>query len=484
MAFLETLIGTLNNFLWSYVIIALLIFMGLFFSFRTKFVQLRLFKQMFLLLGESAISSVTDKLDNEPEKKKISPFQAFCISTASRVGTGNLAGVAMAIALGGPGAVFWMWLIAIIGGASSFVESTLAQIYKIHDNDGYRGGPAYYMEYALGKRWMGILFSVLITICFGLVFNSVQANTITLAVNEAFGINVLYTGLFLTGLTAFIIFGGVKRVAQAAEVIVPVMATAYVILALFVVIKNATMIPSIFSLIFENAFGLNQAFGGGVGAAMMMGIKRGLFSNEAGMGSAPNAAATAETSHPVKQGLIQTLGVFTDTLLVCSCTAFIILVSGAYTNPDLSGIQLTQIAVSSQVGAWGNTFIAVCIFLFAFSSVIGNYYYGETNIEFMNSNKKWVFVYRLLVTGMVLFGSLAKVQIVWDMADLFMGLMAITNLAAIFLLGKIAFDALKDYELQKKAGKDPIFTVNSIELKNPETVQCWGEYKGKKEHIS
>lgn len=470
LEFLQNFLALSNTILWSYVLIALLISIGLYFTIKTRFVQFRLFGEMFKLLGEGAGKSITGK-----KSAGVSSFQAFCISTASRVGTGNLAGVAIAISVGGPGAVFWMWLIALIGSASSFVESTLAQIYKINDENSYRGGPAYYMEKALHKRWMGILFSILITISFGLVFNSVQANTISLAMKQAFGFNTTLVGLTLAIFTAVIIFGGVKRVAQAAEIIVPIMAVSYVLIALFVIFKNITLIPSMFSLILENAFGLKQGIGGGMGAAMMMGIKRGLFSNEAGMGSAPNAAATAEVTHPVKQGLIQTLGVFTDTLLICSATAFIVLLSGAYTDSSLEGIQLTQVALSHHVGAWGNNFIAFCIFLFAFSSIIGNYYYGETNIEFISANKVWVLLYRIAVVSMVIFGSISKIQIVWDMADLFMGLMAITNLTAIAMLGKFAFDALDDYVKQKKQGKDPVFYKDSIEgLKN---VECWPSSK-------
>lgn len=468
MNFLENFISVLNNYLWSYILIALLITLGLFFSFKSKFVQIRYFKEMFRLLGEGASKSGREK---HKGKKGVSSFQAFCISTASRVGTGNLAGVAIAIASGGPGAVFWMWLIALIGGASSFVESTLAQIYKVEDEHGFRGGPAYYMEKALNKKWMGIIFSILITISYGLVFNSVQANTISLAFEQAFGANTLIIGLILAVLTSLIIFGGVKRIAKATEIIVPVMAIAYVIVALFVILKNIGSIPSIFSLIIENAFGIRQVVGGSLGAAILMGIKRGLFSNEAGMGSAPNAAATANVTHPAKQGLIQTLGVFTDTILICSATSFIVLISGSYLKSDLTGIQLTQTALSSQVGSWGNTFIAICIFLFAFSSVIGNYYYGETNIEFLKGSKTSLFLYRLCVIGMVLFGCVAKIQIVWDMADLFMGLMAIINLIAISMLSKIAFAALKDYDRQKKQGIEPVFYADSIEGLN--NIECW-----------
>ncbi len=382
-----------------------------------------------------------------------------------------MAGVAIAIASGGPGAVFWMWIIALIGGASSFVESTLAQIYKVEDKHGFRGGPAYYMEKALNKKWMGIIFSILITISYGLVFNSVQSNTISLAFEQAFGVNTLIIGLILAILTSLIIFGGVKRIAKVTEIIVPIMAITYVIVALFVILRNLGSIPSIFSLIIENAFGIKQVVGGGLGAAVLMGIKRGLFSNEAGMGSAPNAAATANVTHPAKQGLIQTLGVFTDTILICSATSFIVLISGSYLKSDLTGIQLTQTALSSQVGSWGNTFIAICIFLFAFSSVIGNYYYGETNIEFLKGSKTSLFLYRLCVIGMVLFGSIAKIQIVWDMADLFMGFMAIINLIAIAMLSKIAFAALKDYDRQKKQGIEPVFYADSIEGLN--NIECW-----------
>ncbi|MGG7187697.1 alanine/glycine:cation symporter family protein, partial [Clostridium butyricum] len=371
--------------------------------------------------------------------------------------------------VGGPGAIFWMWLIALIGSASSFVESTLAQIYKQPDGNGaYIGGPAYYMEKALNMKWMGIIFSILITICFGLVFNSVQSNTISLALNEAFGVNRILVGAILTLLTLSIIFGGIHRIAKVSEIIVPIMASAYILVALFVVITNISELPAMFALIFENAFGVKQAVGGGIGGALLIGIKRGLFSNEAGMGSAPNAAATANVSHPVKQGLIQTLGVFTDTIVICSCTAFIILLSDIDLSGGLTGIQLTQNALSSQIGSFGSIFIAICVLLFAFSSIVGNYYYGEANIEFLTKKKIYLTLYRICVAIMVLFGATVSMDIVWNLADVFMALMAITNLIAIALLGKIAFKALDDYRAQKKAGiKDPVFKASSIpELKN------------------
>lgn len=458
---LNTIINVSNDILWTYVLIAPLILLGLYFTFKTRFVQFRYIKEMFRLLTDGATS--------KKEKGSVSSFQAFCISTASRVGTGNLAGIAIAISVGGPGAIFWMWLIALIGSASSFVESTLAQIYKQSDGNGaYIGGPAYYMEKALNMKWMGIIFSILITICFGLVFNSVQSNTISLALNEAFGVNRILVGAILTLLTLSIIFGGIHRIAKVSEIIVPIMASAYILVALFVVITNISELPAMFALIFENAFGVKQAVGGGIGGALLIGIKRGLFSNEAGMGSAPNAAATANVSHPVKQGLIQTLGVFTDTIVICSCTAFIILLSDVDLSGGLTGIQLTQNALSSQIGSFGSVFIAICVLLFAFSSIVGNYYYSEANIEFLTKKKIYLTLYRICVAVMVLFGATVSMDIVWNLADVFMALMAITNLIAIALLGKIAFKALDDYRAQKKAGiKDPVFKASSIpELKN------------------
>ncbi|MEW5568077.1 alanine/glycine:cation symporter family protein [Rossellomorea marisflavi] len=453
-----------SDIIWTYILIAGLIGLGIYFSIRTNFVQFRYIKEMGRLL--------TDKNTVSAEGKRgISSFQAFTISTASRVGTGNLAGVATAIAGGGPGAVFWMWLIALLGGATSFIESTLAQIYKVKDGkDGFRGGPAYYMEKGLNARWMGILFAIIITFCFGLVFNSVQSNTISLAMNEAYSFDRLTIGIILAVLTAVIIFGGVKRIASVTQIVVPVMAILYILLALFILILNVTEIPGMIALIFENAFGIREVASGSVGAAIMLGIKRGLFSNEAGMGSAPNAAASAGVTHPAKQGLIQTLGVFTDTLIICTSTAFIIILSNEYMG-GTDGIQLTQAALTTHVGGWANTFVAIAIFLFAFSSIIGNYYYGETNIEFIRYSPVTLFLYRLAVLGMVIFGAMVDLQVVWDLADLFMGVMAIINLIAITLLGRIAIAALKDYRQQKKEGKDPVFYSDSI--KGLKGIESW-----------
>lgn len=469
------LIDNTNTFLWSYILIVMLITLGLYFTFRTKFVQFRYFGEMFRLLGDGASK-------DSKKEGKVSSFQAFCMSTASRVGTGNIAGIAIAIIGGGPGAIFWMWIIALIGSASSFVESTLAQIYKVKDGDSFRGGPAYYIEQGLNKKWLGATFAVLITISFGFVFNAVQANTVATAFNNALGLDKMVIGIVLAALTAAVIFGGVHRVAKVSEIIVPIFAGLYILVSLFIVVTNLNYIPGVFKLIFESAFGMREIAMGTMGGMMLTGIKRGLFSNEAGMGSAPNAAATADVSHPVQQGLIQTLGVFTDTIVICSCTAFIILLYPTYMETGLTGIELTQAALSAHIGPIGNIFIAVCIFLFAFSSIVGNYYYGQSNMEFVNLSKTGLNVFRVIVVGMVLFGALTKVQIVWDLADVFMGLMAVINLVAITLLGKYAFAALDDYTKQKKAGiKNPIFNASNI--KGLENVECWNDNKFSKEVI-
>ncbi|MGF7049535.1 putative sodium/glutamine symporter [Paenibacillus sp. DS2015] len=461
---LQNVIDLINNIMWSNLLIVMLVLCGLYFTYRTKFLQFRLLKEMFRVLKESKDGS----------RDSISPFQAFCISMAARVETGNITGIAIAIALGGPGAVFWMWVIAIIGSASSFIESTLAQVYKIKDKDGFRGGPAYYMERGLNKRWMGALFAILITLSFGLVFNAVQSNTITIAFENAFGTDRLVVGLVMAAAFAVIIFGGIKRIAKMSEYIVVVLAVLYIGIAFFVVLVNIGQVPAVLTLIVKSAFGVEQVVGGSLGAALMQGVKRGLFSNEAGMGSAPNAAATATTSHPVKQGLIQALGVLLDTLVICTSTAMIILLSGKYTQSGLGGIELTQAALSVHLGSWASGFLALMVFLFAFSTLIGNYYYGETNIAFLRSNKIWLMIYRVSVLAMIIFGSIAKVQLVWDLADLFMGFMVIVNLIAITMLSKVAFAALKDYMQQKKEGKDPVFTRESLPiLDSSHIVECW-----------
>ncbi|TKI62860.1 alanine:cation symporter family protein [Lysinibacillus mangiferihumi] len=464
MEWISNIVDNTNNILWTYLLIILLLAAGLYFSFGSKFVQIRLFPEMFRL--------ITEKRDGE---SGVSPFQAFTISAASRVGTGNITGVALAIGVGGPGAVFWMWVIAILGMATAFIESTLAQVYKVKDGDTFRGGPAYYIEKALGHRKLGIVFSILLTLSFGFIFNAVQSNTIATSVGEAFNIRPFIIGIVLVVLTAMIIFGGVHRIVKFTQVIVPVMAVFYLLVALYVVVTNLGEIPTVFKLIFSQAFGLQEAAGGAIGVAIMQGVRRGLFSNEAGMGSVPNAAATANTSHPAKQGLVQSLGVFFDTIMICSATAFIIILAGLYKTGESNGIVLTQNSLAVHVGDWAPYFIAISIIFFAFSSVIGNYYYGESNIEFINAHKSWMTVYRLLVLAMVMFGSVAQVQLVWNLADLFMGLMALINITVIMILGKIAFRVLDDFTLQRKAGKNPVFYAKSIPgLKN---TDCWEDHR-------
>lgn len=466
MELLNNWINGVNDILWSYILIIMLLGCAVWFTIKSRFVQFRMIGEMIRLLGDSAGKG-------EKGEKHISSFQAFAVSLASRVGTGNLAGVATAVAIGGPGSVFWMWLIALLGSSSAFVESTLAQLYKEKGKDSFIGGPAYYMLHGLGLRWMGVLFAVLISITFGFAFNSVQSNTICAAWEGAFGIDHAWIGAILTVLTLIVIFGGIQRIARVSSIVVPVMALGYIALALGIVLFNITRLPAVIETILSNAFGWEQAIGGSVGAALMQGIKRGLFSNEAGMGSAPNVAATAHVSHPVKQGLIQALGVFTDTLIICTCTAFIILFSGAPLDGSINGVQLTQQALSNEVGSIGSTFVALAILLFAFSSIIGNYYYGEANIRFITSKRSVLFIYRILVGGMVMFGALASLDLAWSLADVTMGLMTICNLIAISFLSRQAFLLLQDYVAQKKAGiKSPVFDKNKIpELKDK--AQCW-----------
>lgn len=465
MDFLENIVSHVNDVLWTYVLIAVLLGLGLWFTIKTGFVQFKLLPEMFRVITDKRAVSASGK-------KGTSSFQAFAISAASRVGTGNMAGVAAAIATGGPGAVFWMWLIALLGAASGFVESTLAQIYKVPDKTQYHGGPAYYMEKGLNNKWLAVLFAITITFTYGLVFNSVQSNTISLAFESEFAISKNVIAVILFIFTAVVIFGGLKSIANVSQIIVPIMAILYIGLAIYVLIANITAIPDMISIIFTNAFGIREVAGGGFGAAIMMGIKRGLFSNEAGMGSAPNAAATAEVTHPVKQGLIQALGVFFDTILICSATAFIIITAGGYEGSKADGIQITQNAFAFHIGDWASAFIAVAIFLFAYSSILGNYYYGETNIAYIRNSKIGLLLYRLAVLAMVAFGAIATFDFVWALADLTMAIMALINLYAIARLFKIANQALQDYRRQRKQGKDPVFYRDVLD--NQEGITYWG----------
>lgn len=454
------LISFINNILWGSVLIYLLIGTGIFFTIRTGFIQFRHFGHMFSVLKNS----------NKSDSSGISSFQALCTSLAARVGTGNLTGVAIAITAGGPGAVFWMWVVAVIGMATSFIESTLAQLYKTKDDQGnYRGGPAYYMEKGLGMRWMGVLFSIFLIIAFGLVFNAVQSNSIAQATAVAFGVKPLYAGIALVLLSGAIIFGGLRSIAKTAELIVPFMAIAYLALAFWVVGHNLSRMPEVLLLIFKSAFGLQEAAAGAVGygiaQAMTQGIQRGLFSNEAGMGSAPNAAASATPypPHPASQGYVQMFGVFIDTLVICSATAAIILSSGALDHAlgAISGIELTQRALASSVGGWGSIFIATAIFFFGFTSIIANYSYAESNLVFLEHNHPaGLMLFRCCTLGMVMFGTLAELPLVWKMADLSMAMMAITNLIAILLLSGVALKLAKDYNHQRSIGRLPTFDIS------------------------
>ena len=458
----------INNFLYTYPLLFLLVGTGIWFSLRTRLVQVRFLREAFRVLGEKA--------EEEEGKKQVSSFQALMISTASRVGTGNIAGIATAIAAGGAGAVFWMWLMAVIGGASAFVESTLAQVYKTKDGKDFRGGPSYYMERALGRRWLGVLFSVLLIICFAYGFNGLQSFNMSSSLEYyipgySHTVYPVLVGAVLAAATGLVIFGGVHRIGFITSVIVPIMAGGYLLMGLFTVVTRITELPHVFSMIFSQAFDL-QAFAGGMaGSAVVIGIKRGLFSNEAGMGSAPNAAASASVSHPAKQGLVQVISVFIDTLLICSATAMMLLLSGVEgVSGKLDGIPFVQQAISANVGSWGIHFITLSIFAFAFSSLVGNYYYAESNILFIKNNKKLLFAFRITCLLAVFLGAQADFSMMWNIADITMGFMASVNIIAILLLGNIAVRVLKDYEKQRKEGKNPVFKAKEAGIENTE---CW-----------
>ena len=447
-------ITLLNDRFLGYVLMAALLFAGLYFTIATRFVQFVHPKEMLrLMLGASGTPQ---------EKGHISSFQAFAISTASRVGTGNIAGVAIAITVGGPGAVFWMWLIAAIGSASAFAESTLAQVYKVKTGTHFRGGPAYYMQTALGNRKLGLAFSVIITLTFAFVFNSVQSNTIAQSLAATFRVDSSLTGIILAALTAVIIFGGLKRIARFSAVIVPIFALGYIGVTLLVVLLNLEKLPGVLQLIFSDAFSLRNLAGGTLGATIMTGARRGLFSNEAGMGSAPNAAATANIAHPVQQGYVQAFSVFIDTLVICSCTAFIVMLGDYQAFPGLEGIALTQKTLTQELGSFGNYFISASVLLFAFTSIIGNYYYGQANVEFL-TRKRWVMAFfRTGVSVMVLLGAVLQLKLVWNLADLFMTIMALMNIYAILRLRRQVVDVLADYRKQKAAGLTPQFNPANV----------------------
>ncbi len=457
------LLTNLNDFMYTYVLIILLVACGVWFTIRTKGVQFRL-----LMDGIKSMMEKSEK--GEDGEKKVSSFQALMISTASRVGTGNIAGIATAIATGGPGAVFWMWLMALLGGASAFIESTLAQVYKVKENGHYRGGPSYYMERALGKRWMGILFSILLILCFAYGFNGLQSYNMSSALEYYIADYSnshwpMILGIILAVATGFVIWGGVHRIGFISSVIVPVMALIYILIGLITMIMNITELPGVFATIFREAFDFKAITGGFAGSAVVIGIKRGLFSNEAGMGSAPNASASADVEHPVKQGLVQVISVFIDTILICSSTAMMLIVSGVQGEKGvLDGIPFVQKAISANVGEWGIHFITFSIFAFAFSSVIGNYYYAESNILFIKNSKVLLFLFRVTCVIAVFLGAQADFALVWNLADITMGFMAIVNIIAIFMLGKVAFKVLKNYEKQRRAGENPVFYEDEVGL--------------------
>jgi AGCS family alanine or glycine:cation symporter len=475
-----------NSYLWSFLTYFLL-GTGLFFTIRTKFIQLRKFPQMFKVMFGP----------NSGVDGSISSFQAYCTSLAGRVGTGNLAGVAIAITVGGPGAVFWMWIVSLVGMVTACVESSLAQLYKEREDlTTFRGGPAFYMERALGSRSLGILFSISLLFCYGFAFNAVQSDSMANAMDHVFSIDKSWVGVATVVMTVFVIFGGIHRIARFAEMLVPFMAISYLLIAFTVIALNISELPHIFMIVIKDAFGLQEAAGGILGLAIkraiVKGTERGLFSNEAGMGSAPNAAATADVKHPVEQGFVQMLGVFTDTIVICSATAFIVLVSGKYTGWEADGISLTQSSLTSIVGEWGGIFIAITLLFFAFTSITANYYYGENSIEFIlpeadcPKRKRLRLIvtniYRIMVLGMVYWGAVSS-GASWEISNTAMGFMTIINLVAILLLTKPALILIKDYEKQldnSTDGEQPVFDIDILPEKYQKRVSegTWGKNKG------
>lgn len=467
----DNAVNFINSLIWSDVFIILCICTGLYFSFATKFLQVRYIKDMVRLLFNESTSD-----------KGVSPFQAFSIAIAGRVGTGNIAGVATAIALGGPGAVFWMWMIAFFGAATAFIEATLGQIYKVEIEGEYRGGPAYYIEKGLGVKWYAWLFAIATMVSCVLFLPGVQSNSIADGMNHAFGLPVLYTGIAVAILLALIVFGGAKRIGRFSEIVVPFMAGAYILMAIIIIVINIKEVPAIFTLIIESAFGFDATFGGILGSAISWGVKRGIYSNEAGQGTAPHAAAAAATSHPVKQGLVQAFSVYIDTLFVCSATAFIILFTGQYNvkNPAggylvenipgvSEGASFTQMAVSTHFPSIGNEFVAIALLFFAFTTVMAYYFIAESNLYYLTNNKKKpvvLWILRILFLGGVIYGAVSAGGSVWAIGDIGVGLMAWINIIAIVILRKPALKALKDYDSQKKQGVDPVFDPVKLGIEN------------------
>ena len=459
MGSLVTISDAIDGWMYSNLLFWALIVAGLFFTIRTKFVQIRLFPEGIRVLMEKSHDG------------GISSFQALMIATASRVGTGNIAGIATAIVAGGPGAVFWMWIMAIVGAASAFIESTLAQIYKQKDGEIFKGGPAYYIERAMKARWLGVIFAILLILTFAFGFNGLQAYNIASSLEHYAGDNyaaaALIVGVILAGVSAILFFGGAQKISTVSSVLVPIMASVYILIGIIITLSHVKDLPAIFSMIFEEAFDFEAIFGGFAGSCMVWGVKRGLFSNEAGMGSAPNAAAAADVSHPVKQGLVQVISVFIDTLIICTTTVFIVLCTGKYTvGGELNGIPLVQESVKSMFGEIGVGIITVSVALFAFTSLIGNYFYAEANIKFISESKAFMTIFRLLAVVMVFIDANSNLQLAWYLADIIMGGMAIVNIIAMFCLGGIAIRALNNYVKQREEGINPVFKAKDIGLDN------------------
>ncbi|MEB2787107.1 alanine/glycine:cation symporter family protein [Algoriphagus persicinus] len=468
---MKEIVEAINAVVWSNALIFLCLAAGIYFSFATKFLQVTYLREMVRLLFKG-----------ESSEQGVSSFQAFAIAISGRVGTGNIAGVATAIAMGGPGAIFWMWVIAFLGASSAFVESTLGQIYKEVNNGEYRGGPAYYIEKGIGKKWYAMLFAFSTILATALFMPGVQSNSIALSMDNAFGIPVEYTGVFVTVFMGLIILGGVKRISKVAEVVIPFMAAAYILMAVVIISINITQVPAVFILIFKSAFNMEAAFSGVFGMAIAWGVKRGIYSNEAGQGTAPHAASAAEVSHPVKQGLVQSFSVYVDTLFVCTATALMILFTGQFNvlNPDggfivenLPGVafgpEYTQFAIASQFPSLGAGFVAVSLLFFAFTTIMAYYYIAETNLSYLlrKSTNKWgIWVLRIGILGATFYGSIKTAQMAWTMGDIGVGLMAWLNIIAIILLRKPAFKALADYKKQKKQGKDPVFIAKDVGIEN------------------
>lgn len=448
----------LNDLLWSKVLIVVLVGLGLWFTIASRFVQFRHFGRMFRILGANQAFA-------HDRHGHLSSFQALMLSVAGRVGGGNIAGVAVAITLGGPGAIFWMWLVGLIGMATSYFECTLAQAYKKAEPDGtYRGGPAHYIARGMGPRWkwLAAVYSVLLLVTFGFGFSALQSYSVATSINDAFGVPVGTTGAVLALVVGAIIFGGVKRIAKVSEVLVPVMAVGYIAITAVVVALNIGEMPGVLALIFKSAFGLEPAIGGGIGAAIVMGVKRGLFSNEAGLGSAPNVAAVAYVRHPASQGIVQAFSVFIDTLIVCSCTAFIVLLGDVYQpgmGSEIGGVALTQASLAGLVGEWGRVFVSIALMLFGFTTIIYNYYLGENSLSwFSENNRALVVPYRAVVIALCGWGATTDLGTVFAFADVTMGLLALANLLALAALFKPGLRLMRDYDAQVEAGiAEPVF---------------------------